>query len=134
MERVEALTREVRQLREQIAPLDGASLNERIDTLVAEHQLLRGEMHRRTAWWRATVAIGVVLVLAIAGAALLVQLRTRAEIAESNRKLCPLVALLIPDTGGRQPTSPYGQQLADQARLLYAAYGCPSTTAQGGSA
>lgn len=118
---MDALALEVRQLREQIAPTGGPSLNERVDALVHE-------MHRRTEWWRATVAVGIVLVLAISGTAFLLELRTRSEIADSNRKLCPLVALMIPDVGGREPTTEYGQRIADQARLLYAAYGCPPVT------
>jgi hypothetical protein len=118
MERVDALAQEVRQLREQMAPTGGPSLNERVDALVRE-------MHRRVEWWRATVAVGLVIVIAISGAAFLLELRTRSEIADANRKLCPLVALMIPDTGGREPTTEYGRQLVDQARLLYAAYGCP---------
>jgi hypothetical protein len=120
MERVDALTREVRTLREQIAPPDAPSLSQRIDHLA-------DVVERRTAWWRASVAAGIVLVLAIAGGAFLLQLRTRAEIADANRKLCPMVAMMIPDVGGKQPTTAYGRQLADQARLLYAAYGCPTT-------
>jgi hypothetical protein len=118
MERVDALAQEVRQLREQMAPTGGPSLNERVDALVRE-------MHRRVEWWRATVAVGLIIVIAISGAAFLLELRTRSEIADANRKLCPLVALMIPDTGGREPTTEYGRQLVDQARLLYAAYGCP---------
>lgn len=121
MERVDALTREVRSLREQIAPDGEPSLSDRID-----HLARVGD--RRTAWWRAAVAVGIVLILAVTCGAFLLELRTRAEIANSNRKLCPLVALLIPDTGGREPTTEYGRQLAEQARLLYAAYGCPRRT------
>jgi hypothetical protein len=117
MERVEALTREVMQLRQQIAPDRGPSLTDRIDGLT-------GELHRRTAWWRAAVAIGVVLVLGVTSGVFLLEVRTRAEIADANKKLCPLVALLIPDTGGREPTTEYGRRLAEQARLLYVAYGC----------
>jgi hypothetical protein len=65
----------------------------------------------------------------VTSGAFLLELRTRSEIADGNRKLCPLVALLIPDIGGREPTTEYGRQLADQARLLYAAYGCPKRSA-----
>jgi hypothetical protein len=118
MERVEALTREVTRLRQQIAPDDAPSLSDRIDALARE-------LHARTAWWRAAVAVGVVLVLAVTSGAFLLELRTRSEIADSSRKLCPLVALLIPDVSGREPTTEYGRQLAQQARVLYAAYGCP---------
>jgi anti-sigma-K factor RskA len=122
MERVEALTREVRALTAQVTPL-----NLRMDHAVERMDHLAGEIHRRTAWWRAGVAIGIVLVMAIAGGAFLLQLRTRAEIADANRKLCPLVALMIPDVAGKEPTTAYGRQIADQARLLYAAYGCTET-------
>lgn len=121
MERVDALTREVRALRQQIAPELGPSLSDRIDHLA-------DVVERRTSWWRAGVAVGIVIVIAIAGGAFLLQLRTRSEIADANRKLCPLVALMIPDVGGQEPSTAYGRQLADQARLLYAAYGCPTTT------
>jgi hypothetical protein len=82
MERVDALTREVRTLREQIAPPDAPSLSQRIDHLA-------DVVERRTAWWRASVAAGIVLVLAIAGGAFLLQLRTRAEIAEFDRAVVP---------------------------------------------
>jgi hypothetical protein len=119
MERVDALTQEVTRLRQQIAPDGLPSLSDRIDHLARV-------VDRRTAWWRAAVAIGTVLVLAVTSGAFLLELRTRSEIADANRKLCPLVALLIPDTTGRQPTTDYGQRLAEQARLLYAAYGCPN--------
>lgn len=120
MERVDALTREVRALRQQIAPDGKASLSERIDHLSAV-------VERRTSWWRAAVAVGLVVLLGVAGGALLLEFRTRAEIADANRKLCPLVALLIPESGRPEPTTVYGRQLAEQARLLYAAYGCPQT-------
>jgi hypothetical protein len=118
MERVDALTREVHALRQLIAPDVGPSLSDRVDHLAAV-------VERRTSWWRAAVAVGLVLILAIAGGAFLLELRTRSEIADGNRKLCPLVALMVPDVGGREPTTAYGRQIADQARLLYAAYGCP---------
>lgn len=120
MERVQALTDEVHRLRQQIAPDGQPSLSDRIDRLVRV-------VDRRTAWWRAAVAVGVVLVLAVTGGAFVLEVRTRSEIANANRQLCPLVALLIPEPNGRQPTTTYGQQLARQARLLYAAYGCPSS-------
>jgi hypothetical protein len=125
MERVDVLTREVTRLRQQIAPDDGPSLSDRVDHLaeVVDHQV--SVMDRRTSWWRLAVAVGVVLVLAVTSGAFVLELRTRSEIADGNRKLCPLVSLLIPDTGGREPTTEYGRQLAYQARLLYAAYGCP---------
>jgi hypothetical protein len=117
LERVDALTTEVKALRQQIAPEGAPSLSDRIDQVSV--------MDRRTSWWRAAVAVGIVLVLAVTSGAFLLELRTRSEIADGNRKLCPLVSLLIPDTGGREPTTEYGRQLAYQARLLYAAYGCP---------
>jgi hypothetical protein len=125
LERVDALTTEVKALRQQIAPEGAPSLSDRIDHLadVVDHQV--SVMDRRTSWWRAAVAVGIVLVLAVTSGAFLLELRTRSEIADGNRKLCPLVSLLIPDTGGREPTTEYGRQLAYQARLLYAAYGCP---------
>lgn len=119
MERVDALTQEVRALRQQIAPDGAPSLSDRVDHLAEV-------MDRRTSWWRGVIVVGVVLVVAITGGGLLLELRTRAEIADANRKLCPLVALLIPDPAGRQPGTQYGQELAEQARLLYAAYGCPN--------
>jgi hypothetical protein len=118
MERVDALTREVHALRQLIAPDVGPSLSDRVDHLTEV-------VERRTSWWRAAVAVGLVLILAIAGGAFLLELRTRGEIADGNRKLCPLVALMVPDVGGREPTTDYGRQIADQARVLYAAYGCP---------
>lgn len=121
MERVDALTEEVRALRQQIAPTGERSLSDRIDHLTRE-------LHRRTSWWRGAVAVGVVLLLAITGGGLVLELRTRAEIADANRKLCPLIALMVPDPGGRQPATQYGRQLAEQARLLYAAYGCDRRT------
>lgn len=124
MERVDALTEAVRSLTQQIAPEGQLALPDRVDVLTRE-------MHRRTSWWRACVAVGIVLLLALAGAAVVLELRTRAEIAEANRKMCPLVALLIPDIGGREPTTEYGRQLAEQARVLYAAYGCPNRSAHG---
>jgi hypothetical protein len=129
MERVDALTTEVRALRQQIAPDGGLSLSDRIEHLteVVDHQV--SVIDQRTSWWRAAVAVGVVVVLAVTSGAFLLELRTRSEIADGNRKLCPLVALLIPDIGGREPTTEYGRQLADQARLLYAAYGCPKRSA-----
>lgn len=129
MERVDALTRAVMALRQEIAPDGGLSLSDRVDHLteVVDHQV--SVIDQRTSWWRAAVAVGVVLVLAVTSGAFLLELRARAEITEANRKLCPLVALMIPDIGGREPTTVYGRQLADQARVLYAAYGCPKRSA-----
>jgi hypothetical protein len=46
-------------------------------------------------------------------------------VADSLNHVTGQLALMIPDTGGREPTTEYGRQLVDQARLLYAAYGCP---------
>jgi hypothetical protein len=122
VERVDALTTEVTRLRQQIAPDVGPSLSDRVDHLAQV-------VERRTSWWRAAVAVGIVLVLAVTSGAFLLELRTRSEIADGNRKLCPLVSLLIPDIAGREPTTEYGRQLAYQARLLYAAYGCPKGSA-----
>lgn len=122
MERVDALTQEVKALRQQINPEGQSSLSDRIDHLAHV-------VDRRTAWWRAAVAVGVVLVLTVTSEAFLLELHARSEIADANRKLCPLVSLLIPDVGGREPTTDYGRQLAEQARLLYAAYGCPNRSA-----
>lgn len=122
---MDALRREVEAVRQQLAPTGEPSLNDRIDTLTREVRAQAQEMHRRTAWWRGVVAVGVVLVLAVMSGAFLVELRTRAEIADSNRKLCPMVALLIPSTQTGTPTTDYGRQLAAQARILYDAYGCP---------
>jgi hypothetical protein len=129
MERVDALTQEVKALRQQIAPDGKPSLSDRIDhlTRVVDHQA--SVVDRRTSWWRAAVAIGVVLVFATTGGAFLLELRTRSEITDANRKLCPLVALMIPDVGGREPTTEYGRQIADQARL---AYGCAPKGAPNG--
>jgi hypothetical protein len=72
MERVDALTREVHALRQLIAPDVGPSLSDRVDHLAAV-------VERRTSWWRAAVAVGLVLILAIAGGAFLLELRTRAR-------------------------------------------------------
>lgn len=118
MERVDALTREVRALRQEIAPEGAPSLSERVEHLASV-------VDRRTAWWRAAVAMAAVVLLAIAGGALLLEFRTRAEIADANRKLCPMIALLIPDPSKPPPATQYGRQLAAEARLLYASYQCP---------
>jgi hypothetical protein len=89
MERVDALTTEVRALRQQIAPDGGLSLSDRIEHLteVVDHQV--SVIDQRTSWWRAAVAVGVVVVLAVTSGAFLLELRTRSEIADGTGSCAP---------------------------------------------
>lgn len=112
---MDALAEQVRLLREETSQM------------TVRVQGLTDELHKRTHWWRACVAIGILLVLGISGGALVLDLRTRSEIADADRQLCPMVALLIPNPATR-PATKYAQEIARQAQLLYDAYGCGKGT------
>lgn len=85
---------------------------------------IRLELRRRTtllAWL--FVAGAVVLTFALF-AAYTVSLNNQAAIQESNRKWCPMVALLIPAPGESRASTQRGKDIETNARELYTTFGC----------
>lgn len=102
------------------------ALRTSVDTLSAESQQLRREMRRRTRVLGWLFAGGGIILTCCLLAAYTVSLNNQRDIAANNRKLCPMVGLLISRPGQQQPTTPRGIEIARQAQHLYESYGCPS--------
>jgi len=112
---VNGLAAEVRALREEIGPLRASIL--RLDRSVK----------LRTRWLIAAVACTAAVLIAVAAAAVFADLEIRRQIAAANRKLCPMIALLLPDPSA-PPTTPRAVELAHQAEILYTVYDCRKDT------
>jgi hypothetical protein len=82
---------------------------------------------KRASDRQSALATGVAVFLAIGLVWLSVTAFDSArQIDESNRRWCPMVALLIPAPGDPPPTTPRGIQLVAQARTLSESFGCPT--------
>lgn len=110
MHRVEALNTAVRDLQTEA---------EGLRTAVERHTRT---LRRRTRW----IAVLLALIVAL-GAAAVWQLAAQDDatrrLAADQRRLCPVIALLIGD-GGPAPSTPRGAELADQARTYSRQLNC----------
>lgn len=89
--------------------------------LVATNQRLTAQT--RALWW-AIGGPGVVVALFLL-VGLMVTLDNREQLAESNRRWCPTLALLLPQSGEPASTTERGRRIAVEAQALYESFGCP---------
>jgi hypothetical protein len=90
----------------------------------ALRQDVRREVRQRTmALWVALLAAAIVI-LVMAAAGYVVGRNNHREIAENNRRWCPLVSLLVPRPGEPVPDTERGRIVAERATQLYVEFGC----------
>ena len=87
-------------------------------------QALEQQLRRRTrALWGAITASALVVALAL-GMTYVVILDNRRQIEASQRKLCPMVLLTVPQPGDPPASTERGRLFAARATALAEAYGC----------
>jgi hypothetical protein len=134
MEQVEALTVAVEALQSETAALR-ESLSTSVETqrratqaqmesARAQREATRAQRERTRTLTRAAAIVSAALVAAtvLLGFAVL---DNRARVEESERRWCPMVALLIPGRGEPAPTTERGIRIVDQAKALAKVFGCP---------
>jgi type VI protein secretion system component VasK len=100
------------------------SLTEAVRDLRSEGEEVRRELRRRTTLLAWLFAAGAVILACALLAAYTVSLNNQRAIEESNRKWCPMVQIMIPRPGEAQATTERGREFVDNARKLYADFGC----------
>jgi type VI protein secretion system component VasK len=100
------------------------TLTDAVRDLRGEAQEIRRELKRRTTLLAWLFAAGAVILACALLAAYTVSLNNQRAIEESNRKWCPMVQIMIPRPGEAQATTERGRQFVDNARQLYADFGC----------
>ena len=95
-------------------------LTEAVQALRESTDILRREMRWRT---RIAVIATVVLAAGVLGV-WQTQATTSRQIAEADRRWCPMVSLLIPSRAEEEPTTDRGKQIVAQARTLSHSFGC----------
>jgi hypothetical protein len=103
---------------------DDRGLKKAVDDLSDEARELRSEMRRRTTALWAAVGVAAVVLSVVLAAAFQVSLENRRRIEVNNRKLCPMISLLVAQPGKSQPTTQHGRDVAREAAELYQQYGC----------
>ena len=111
MHRVEALTAEVRELHGEAVELRLA---------VARHT--RTLLIRTRIVFVLLVAVVALGVMAVAQ--LHAQVAAGRRAAEDQRRLCPLIKVLIPQPGEAAPSTPRGQKVVEQATRLSRQLNC----------
>ncbi len=99
-------------------------LSQRVHELAAEVRTSNAEQRKRTSTLRLVVVALTVLVAVAVVAAATVLLDNRAQIAESNRRWCPMVVALVPQPGDPQPTTERGRLIAREFTRLSVDFGC----------
>ena len=112
-------------------PADAATLEGAVRALIVSSretnrylQALEEQLRRRTrALWGAIIASALVVAVAV-GVSYVVVLDNRQQIEVSQRKLCPMVLLTVPQPGDPPATTERGRLFAARATALAEAYGC----------
>lgn len=103
---------------------------ERIEDLTESVKGLRSEVGALRAAFRARTRTVVVVALVLVVVVVMVtrvQASNERRLQENNRRWCPLVALLIPQSGDAAPTTQRGREIAQRAQSLARDFRCPTT-------
>lgn len=135
MEQIEALRTAVEKLEGETSALRAAlaasveiqraATEAQLEAAKAQREATRAQRERTRSLTRGFVIVAVVLLVSI-GLLGFAALDNRERVAESERRWCPMVSLLIPAKGEPPPTTQRGVQIVEQAKALAKVFGCPS--------